>query len=1234
MPQDTLARPPSSPALMLPPLAGARPKAATAADAMALPPLGVAPPMPRKPPMDAPTVVRTPIGGSQLKFPRLVKPLLRPVASTPSAGVASGSNASIGKCNQEEERGPSLLDRPESNNELHEDEDEEKTRVSQRSATGASSRRGGSNNSDASDGTPKAHAKNRDFIKELEEKKRREREEKERQERRRKRQHDKSTQKILQEAALKKQQQGSEAPAPANPEQEEHLDEAQDPEDEKAEDDADRERKERARRQQKKLLKKQQRLLEELKVKKREKEEELEQERERERKRQAKVTRAILSAIQDANDKEDEAIASEANGNGNSPEAVSAIVEDVQVDEVEDQKRRAAKDQQEAMRRKQQEYLSKLAEQRKQKQREEEEARAMQERKKKKTQQEAARALQEAARRHQQEQEARERQLQMEQEAAAAAAAAAPQVNVEAMVARLSKLKERDAQVVPEARDFTSWKKRHGVRADQKVFIVTGCYPVIREELEKRGWFWNQDRTSPFFDLKWALKSDDLKSGGKLEKHQYVNHFAQNTAITTKVGLLHSLRRATVVQSFDCDSIFPRAFDLNEPSDMDAFVQDFRFGVAEGLLKQLVGRVVRQHGKREAGLMVNLGVLDVVLAIARKKVRSRRPECQVGDDGAVLSPAELFACSSLGDDPLEDSLDEDLATQQELVTELQWEVLSKCPVDQPGKLRASLAYSRKVYADDKTSGVDSGAPEGGNGNATGGPSAASVDTVLTAMEKKQQRRQEKRMAESFNREKARLSSLVSRVESVGTTQQREAERLVRALSSLCPQFHLNGGSEDLFDTSKPAPAPSQNVWIVKPAGLSRGRGIRVFNDLDALLGYADVENHKECQWVAQKYIENPLLVCRRKFDIRQWVLVTCWDPLTVWMHEDCYLRFSSEEYSTTDLSDQYVHLTNNSIQKYSDKFHDVYGTDDGDMMVEGNMWHSDEFRKYLKHKLALPEVWETQIRPAMRAIIVRALQCVQDRVTHRNNACELFGYDFMIDASFTPWLIEVNSSPACDYSTPTAERYVTAGLAGIVKVIVDLREFEESKKRGTSAGAEPDTGCWKRIHRGEFVGKPVSSFGADFQVRGAKLSRAALRRQLAKGGAVVNTIGGTTALAGGVSSASIPPVAASDDGDAQASDENSTDQEEGEETMLREDLREDQGIEVAEENGVDEGEEMMLREDQDIAAEENGVEAAAEETETPSDELVQGGGFAELSCDEDEDEDDGELSQTLEDSLL
>jgi len=50
---------------------------------------------------------------------------------------------------------------------------------------------------------------------------------------------------------------------------------------------------------------------------------------------------------------------------------------------------------------------------------------------------------------------------------------------------------------------------------------------------------------------------------------------------------------------------------------------------------------------------------------------------------------------------------------------------------------------------------------------------------------------------------------------------------------------------------------------------------------------------------------------------------------------------------------------------------------------------------------------------------------------------EMFGFDMMVDDEFNMWLIEVNSSPAMDYSTEVTEKLVKLVSEDIVKVIVD-----------------------------------------------------------------------------------------------------------------------------------------------------------------------------------------------------
>lgn len=250
----------------------------------------------------------------------------------------------------------------------------------------------------------------------------------------------------------------------------------------------------------------------------------------------------------------------------------------------------------------------------------------------------------------------------------------------------------------------------------------------------------------------------------------------------------------------------------------------------------------------------------------------------------------------------------------------------------------------------------------------------------------------------------------------------EAREVLEALKAVLPQFGIDG---------------VQNIWVLKPAGKSRGRGIQLSARLEKILEVA-VGRGAEARWIAQKYIENPLIVNNKKFDIRQWVVVTRWNPLSAWFYQDCYCRFSFDDYDPKKLKNKYAHLTNNSISKHAEDFEE---------QRDETMWDSEEFQQHLAGLSLGEDPWSTFVQPNMKKAVFRSLESVQDAVQSRASSFELFGYDFMLDQDLNVWLIEVNSSPDLSYSTSTTRTLVKALVEDLIKVVIDVEKFGQRLDR-------------------------------------------------------------------------------------------------------------------------------------------------------------------------------------------
>uniref|UniRef100_A0A672U6B2 Tubulin tyrosine ligase like 10 n=1 Tax=Strigops habroptila TaxID=2489341 RepID=A0A672U6B2_STRHB len=247
-------------------------------------------------------------------------------------------------------------------------------------------------------------------------------------------------------------------------------------------------------------------------------------------------------------------------------------------------------------------------------------------------------------------------------------------------------------------------------------------------------------------------------------------------------------------------------------------------------------------------------------------------------------------------------------------------------------------------------------------------------------------------------------------------QREKCRALLQQLQARLPQLRMEG---------------VRNLWILKPGAESRGRGITCSAWLEEVLelaGKCTAPSLQPGQWVVEKYVEQPLLILGNKFVLRQWFLVTDWNPLTIWFYRDSYVRFCSRPFSL-----------HRSGWRLSGGRHSKLPRD--------LIWSSQQFQLYLQ-RAGHTEAWEKLIMPGMREAVVAALRGAQELVEGRKGSFELYGADFMFREDCQPWLLEINAGPSLEPCSAVTQRLCAAVLCDTLRMVLDHRE-----NPGCSTGA-------------------------------------------------------------------------------------------------------------------------------------------------------------------------------------
>lgn len=247
--------------------------------------------------------------------------------------------------------------------------------------------------------------------------------------------------------------------------------------------------------------------------------------------------------------------------------------------------------------------------------------------------------------------------------------------------------------------------------------------------------------------------------------------------------------------------------------------------------------------------------------------------------------------------------------------------------------------------------------------------------------------------------------------------------------NFCPKTWILPFDYSAFQTERKESEGLHKLWILKPANSACGNGIRLINRRSKL-----PKASKE-QYVVSKYLMRPHLIHSHKYDMRIYVLVTSYDPLTIYVYQEGLVRFATQAYSTKNKGSKFCHLTNFAVNKKNKKFVKPKSTNPNQPSGEeeeenSSKWSLSTLRAWFKREgLDFETIWVK-----IKDMIVKTCLSVEhilaynlSRAGHGRRLCyEIFGFDVILDHNLRPWLLEVNTLPSLSSSSELDKRIKTS----------------------------------------------------------------------------------------------------------------------------------------------------------------------------------------------------------------